>query len=326
MPPEVMKRLIRRDTTGKVGAERIRVLERYLGELPGYYQGPYGKLRKEIKEEIERSRRKAKVTRRESFQIPKEGHRQVAVVGPPNAGKSALLRAMSGAQVRIADYPFATLKPQAAVIDVHGARVQLVEIPGFLPGANDDRGGGRALLAAVRTADIILYVASLGKAAAELGDLRGVMAEVEQAGIDRPSALCLTGLDLSDEPALEAGDPKVSGLGFGPRVAACSTVTGQGLDEVIRLVWSMCGLIRVWRRGESPLDHGNPKPLAGEGEPFILEAGSTIADLAVAIHKELGAKVTQATIWGPSARFPGQTVGLAHVLSDGDEVELRTRR
>ncbi len=50
MPPEVMKRLIRRDVTGKVGNERVRIPRQALEGLPGFYQGPYGKLRKWIVE------------------------------------------------------------------------------------------------------------------------------------------------------------------------------------------------------------------------------------------------------------------------------------
>jgi len=333
MPPEVMKRLIKRDITGKVGAERVRILRQALESLPGYYQGPYGKLRKWISEEIDRSRAKAKVARRETFQVPKEGLRQVAVVGPPNAGKSSVLKALSGAQIKVADYPFATLKPQAAIVDVLGARVQLVEVPGLLPGAGDDRGGGRALLAAIRNADMILYVAGLGREGVGPSDLDAIRAEVRLAGIDKPSALCLTGLDLPGareeatahfEQALHeravgehaAGETlQAAGVDSGGRMVACSTLTGEGLDRLLEMVWSMCGLIRVWRRGDREK----------RGDPFVLESGATVGDLARAVHKDLESRLSQALIWGFSARFPGQAVGSRHVLADGDEVELRVR-
>jgi hypothetical protein len=274
----------------------------------------------------------AKVTRRETFQVPKEGLRQVAVVGPPNAGKSAVLKALSGARIKVADYPFATLKPQAAIVDVLGARVQLVEVPGLLPGASDDRGGGRALLAAIRNADMILYVAGLGREGAGPSDLDAIRAEVRLAGVDKPSALCLTGLDLPgvrEEAAAHsaplhgraAGERAVNAalqaatVDTGGRVVACSTLTGEGLDRLIEMVWSMCGLIRVWRRGDRER----------RGDPFVLESGATVGDLARAVHKDLESRLSQALIWGSSARFPGQAVGSRHALADGDEVELKIR-
>jgi len=307
MPPDVMKRLIKRDITGKTGAERVRVLREALDSLPGYYTGAFGKLRQWINQEIAATGLRAKVPARQSFNVPKQGHRQVAVVGPPNAGKSALLKALSGAQIRVAEYPFATLKPQAALVNVGGAWLQFVEIPGLLPGASEDRGGGKALLGAVRTADIVLYLSGLGQDPLEL-DL--VRREVAAAGIERPEATCLTGLDLPG--AREAAPARLAAAG---RAVACSTITGEGLDELRAMVWAMAGLVRVWRRGER-----------GEGgEPFVLDEGATIGDLARGVHKELSGVALKAVVWGPSARFPGQVVGPGHVLADGDEIELKVR-
>ena len=61
MPPDVMKRLIKRDITGKTGAERVRVLREALDSLPGYYTGAFGKLRKWINQEIAATGLRAKV-------------------------------------------------------------------------------------------------------------------------------------------------------------------------------------------------------------------------------------------------------------------------
>jgi hypothetical protein len=83
---------------------------------------------------------------------PAEGAAQIALVGPPNVGKSSLLQALSEIQIKTGDYAFTTLRPVPALTRIHGALVQLVEIPGLIEGAAEDRGGGRALLGVLRSA------------------------------------------------------------------------------------------------------------------------------------------------------------------------------
>jgi ribosome-interacting GTPase 1 len=53
--------------------------------------------------------------------------------------------------------------------------------------------------------------------------------------------------------------------------------------------------------------------------------GATVLDLAAEIHGELADAACRARIWGPSAKFPGQEVGLDHALRPGDTVEVLTR-
>jgi hypothetical protein len=303
-------RLIKKSLVGKEGSEKVKILREHLDGLPGYFQGPYGKIRRWVLDEIDRSRGRARVKHQEHFAIPKEGSRQVALVGAPNAGKSALLHALSGVQVRVAGYPFATLKPVAAIVAVNGAQLQLVEIPGIVQGASDDRGRGRSLLGAARNADVLLCVASLIEPA---GALEDVLTEVELAGMEKPAGLCLTGLD-----APGARDRAVAFTRAYPDlpVAVCSTVSSEGLDDVRRLVWRLARLIRVWPwRPET--DGAGDKEL-----PFVLDEGSRVADLARLIHKSFPGRVRSARVWGPSARFPGQIVGPSHVLLDEDRVEL----
>jgi hypothetical protein len=64
---------------------------------------------------------------------------------------------------------------------------------------------------------------------------------------------------------------------------------------------------------------------AVDGEPFALPRGATVADLADRVHHDLGRSGVGARVWGPSARFDGQRVGRAHLLADGDVVEVVTR-
>ncbi len=72
---------------------------------------------------------------------------------------------------------------------IQGLPVQLVEIPGLISGAGEDRGGGRALLGVLRGADAIVYC---HEASASFGALEEVRAEVDAAGISRPALLAAT--------------------------------------------------------------------------------------------------------------------------------------
>src|SRR5437870_1154222 len=146
MPHRTQQQLIKRRLVGKEGSERIRELRAILTELPNYKNGPYADLRKWVNAQIEDSRMRSRVVNRDSIAVRREGAAQIALVGPPNAGKSSLLRALSDVQIKIGNYAFTTLRPVPALVRIDGVLVQFVEIPGLLEGANDDHGGGRAFL------------------------------------------------------------------------------------------------------------------------------------------------------------------------------------
>src|SRR5438309_10621931 len=146
MPHRTQQQLIKRRLAGKEGAERIRELRTILSELPGYRNGPYADLRKWVEGELEETRTRKRVVNRDSIAVRREGAAQIALVGPPNAGKSSLLQALSSIQIKTGDYAFTTTRPVAAVTRMAGVLVQLVEIPGLLEGPADNRGGGRPVL------------------------------------------------------------------------------------------------------------------------------------------------------------------------------------
>src|SRR3954466_15938138 len=182
MPHRTQLQVIKRRLVGKEGAERIRVLRTALDELPDYKNGPYADIRKWVNGQIEESRTRSRVVHRDSIAVRREGAAQVALVGPPNAGKSSLLQALSSIQIRTGDFAFTTLRPVPALTRVGGVLVQLVEIPGLIEGANEDRGGGRALLGVLRSAEGIVFC---GRAGADPATLRVVMDEVATAEIVR---------------------------------------------------------------------------------------------------------------------------------------------
>src|SRR5204863_10091764 len=157
MPHRTQQQLIKRRLTGKDGAERIRELRAILTELPGYRNGPYADLRTWVERELETTRTRKRVVHRDSIAVRREGAAQIALVGPPDAGKASLLQSLSEIQIKTGDYAFTTTRPVPALTRIGGVLVQLVEIPGLIEGAHEGRGGARPLLAVLRVADAILF-------------------------------------------------------------------------------------------------------------------------------------------------------------------------
>lgn len=305
MPHRTYMQVIKRRLVGKEGAERTRELRVILDELPGYRNGPYADLRKWVQAQIEETRERAGVIQRDSIAVRREGAAQIALVGPPNAGKSSLLHALSDVQIKIGDYAFTTLRPVPALTRINGVLIQLVEIPGLIAGASEDRGGGRALLGVLRGADAVLYCADVRGPDEALTEVRH---EVAAAGIALPAILAATKLDeasAGDLARLQEAHPDLS-------IVTVSVLDDASLDRLKQEIWRLTGLIRIrLRRGKDT-----------DEVPLALEEGASVADVAARIHKELGSGCRGARIWGASARFDGQRVGRDHRVQDCDIVEV----
>ena len=297
MPHRTQQQLIKRRLVGKDGAERIRELRAILAELPGYRNGPYADLRKWVEGELDATRTRKKVVHRDSIAVRREGAAQIALVGAPNAGKSSLLQALSAIQIRTGDYAFTTTRPIAATTRLGGVLVQLVEIPGLIEGAAEDRGGGRALLGVLRNADAILFCHACDRPLDELETIRD---EVAAAGIELPALVAATKCDEAPPPE----HPELA-------VLPVSVLDDESLDRLRDELWAMTGLVRVHLRDG--------------GDPVALHPPATVLDVADTIHHEVRAHCTGARVWGTSARFDGQRVGPQHELADGDAVEVLTR-
>ena len=313
MPHRTFAEVAKRRLVGKEGSDRVATIRTLLGELPGYRNGPYADLRKWLEGELDQTRIRTKVLHRDSIQVRREGAAQIALVGPPNAGKSSLLQALSDIQIKTGDYAFTTLRPVPALTRIGGVLVQLVEIPGLIEGAHEDRGGGRALLGVLRNAGAIVYCRSASEPAA----LETVLGEVSAAGIEKRSVLALTKTDELSAADLERAVGNA--CGDSPQafeaVVPVSVLDDESLDRLRETIWRLTGLIRVWPRRDGRADD----------EPFALPAGATLAELADRIHHEVGRSCTGGRVWGTSARFDGQRVGRAHLLADGDIVEVLAR-
>ena len=152
-------------------AQRIKELEKLLSLAPrhkgaermvGDYRKKLAKLKAEFekKREQERSRRSGGGS--DEGAIRKEGAGQICLIGVTNSGKSALINAVSNAELTVADYPHSTPIPTPAMMVLEDVNIQLVELPGVFDGSYDT-GIGRQSLSVARNTDCIALVIDLSQ-------------------------------------------------------------------------------------------------------------------------------------------------------------------
>ena len=161
-----------------------------------------------------------------------------ALAGLPNAGKSSLLRRISNAKPKVADYPFTTLEPVLGVVDGPDAReLTVADIPGLIEGAADGAGLGHQFLAHLERARLLVHVldASEPELEARFELVDGELAAYG-AGLDkRPQLVVLNKSDLLDSvPVFGLSDPRIVA------VVATSCATGAGIDALKRGLFDLC--------------------------------------------------------------------------------------
>jgi ribosome-interacting GTPase 1 len=275
--------------------------------------------------------------------IRPEGAAQVALIGPPNAGKSSLHVRLTGSHAVVGPYPFATKFPLPGMLPHEDVQFQLVDLPPVSADYIEPWMGGT-----LQNADAVLLVVDLSDPDC-VDELEAVERRLEEKKVDLvarvpgrtdtvlqvpqdgelddspeeafedpfrlrlPALLAASKADLYSDPDAElqafrelAPDPFVS--------LAVSTETGQGIDELGPALFELLEVVRVYSKmpGHSP----------DMSKPFTLRRGGTVREVARQVHRGLAAELKFARIWGPSAEFDGQQVSGDHLVQDRDVVEL----
>jgi GTPase len=162
-----------------------------------------------------------------------------ALVGFPNAGKSSLLRRISNAKPKVADYPFTTISPVLGTVDSPGGRqLTVADVPGLIEGASEGLGLGHEFLAHLERARLLVHVidAAEGDAEERFRAIDHELAEYGAGLVERPQIVALNKVDAA--PTLRVlvtrDDPRVL------RVVRTSAVTGAGIDELKRALFELC--------------------------------------------------------------------------------------
>jgi ribosome-interacting GTPase 1 len=287
---------------------------------------------KELSEELEGPRKGGAARSGPALVIRPEGAAQIALIGPPNSGKSSLHARLTSSNAHVAPYPFTTQYPEPGMMPHEDIHFELVDLPAISP-----EHPLPWLASTLQTADACLLIIDLSEPSC-VEQVQAVLAALREKRVtltehwnpaetgsvttderdEDPFALRLPALMLAnkadaitDIEAELAAFRELTGLRY-PALAV-SAITGRGLGEIGPWLFLHLGIARIYTKAPG-------KPPDKE-RPFTLRRGQTVADVARLVHKDVARTLRYARVWGKSG-FDGQQVGREHPLADGDVVEL----
>lgn len=320
--------------------EMLRTIPKHKGT--DHLQGDIKRRIKELSDELAGPKKGAQ-RKGPVHAVRPEGAAQIALIGPPNAGKSALHVRLTGSRADVGPYPFTTKEPMPGMLPCEDVYFQLIDLP---PVSADYLESW--ITNALQPADGVLLVidlsdpdcaghlqAILGRLAEKKIDLHGwwpglkgpkprpepvIGPDGEEEILDPfrlelPAILVANKCELVDDPD---GELQVLQelLGLDLPTVQVSATTGAGCEQVAPLLFKGLQVVRVYSKAP-----GKP---ADTDRPFTLRQGQTVADMAGQLHKDIAAGLRYARIWG-SQVYPGQQVGPEHPVADRDVVELHVK-
>jgi len=304
----------------KTTEEKVEALERMLSTIPRH-KGTE-KLQADLKRRLSKLRaghEKRAVSRVGLIhRVEKEGAGQVVLVGPPNSGKSQLVRSLTHAMPEVADYPFTTRIPLPGMMAFEDVQIQLVDLPPVHPDLPESW-----VYQIIRTADAALLVVDLSDPDL-LEDLETTLAETQKAKVNlsaatmpEPGWMALKTLLVGNKTDARgaAEDLEILRELYSARfpILQVSAHTGEGLPELRRAVFGLLQLVRVYTKAPG-------KKLEREA-PYVLKRGARLMDLAAHVHHDFVTQLRFARVWG-HGRFEGQMVNRDYLLDDKDVIEL----
>ncbi len=308
--------------------EELAALEEMWRELPKHKSSE--KLQAELKKKLSAARKavqkggKKGATQVDPFAIPRTGAGQIALIGTPNTGKSAIVAALTNANVKVAEYPFATGVPLPGMVPYEDIQIQLIDTP---PLTADHVPAGFAGL--WRSADALLIVVDVA-ADSVLEDAEACLQHLAERNValtegerEKPqeagAVLKVPGLLFANKMDLPGAADNLALLRefFASRVRIeplCALDDAQ-LQQLPALFYELIRVVRVYAKP--------PGRKADLDEPFVLPMGSNVIDLAHKVFRGHDHRVQSARIWGHGVA-DGQNVQLDHALHDKDIVELHT--
>lgn len=179
----------------------------------------------------------------------------VGLLGLPNAGKSTLIRAVSAARPKVADYPFTTLHPNLGVVRVAAHRsFVMADVPGLIKGAAEGAGLGIQFLKHLSRTRLLLHLVDLGPQGDPVADVAAIVAELERFSPElatRERWLVLNKIDLlpGEEREQRCRD-LVEALQWHGPVFEVSALAGEGTDRLVHAIMDFIETHACMEEGE----------------------------------------------------------------------------
>jgi ribosome-interacting GTPase 1 len=323
LPPECQK-LEEEYRAAKSTPEKITALEAYLTAIPKHKGTDH--LRADLRRKLSKLKaspqaKKGTAKQQSAFHIDKEGAGQVALIGPANGGKSALVAALTNASPEVSEAPMTTWTPTPGMMAVDNIQIQLIDTPSLSREFVDPE-----MFNMLRRVDLILLVVDVQTdPVRQIKETVDILHErriiplnlqdqyTEELALTAKPFLVLAN-KTDDESINEVFDIFCELLEGDWPLLPVSAATGRNLDLLEQTVFDQLGIIRIYSKIP-----GKPADMSA---PFAARKGCTVEEFAEKVHKDFYENLKSARVWG-SATFDGQMVGRDHVLQDGDVVELR---
>ena len=299
LPPQFFT-LSEKSKEAKTAKEKLSFLEEMLAICPKH-KGTE-KVQKDLKTKIAKLKREAeskKKTKKEQiYTIKREGAGQIVISGPPNPGKTSLINALTQANFKVANYPFATTLPQPAMMPYEDISIQLIDTP---PLTKDFSPGW--LKNILINSDGILAVFDISKEDFE-NEIEEFKKILENLGLKNKKILFLCNkIDLiNQKPSVQK-----------EKLIFISALKKIGLGDLKRKIFEILEIVRVYSKkpGKEPdLSH-----------PFIFKNDSRLIDLISEIHQDLAQKFKYARLFERNSKT-ATIIGKDYLLKDGDIVEV----
>jgi len=279
--------------SAKTTDEKIEKLKKMISAAPKHKGSE--NLRAELNKRLVKLKRESEKEKKKkggkSVGVKKEGNAQVTLFGFTQSGKSTLLSALTNARPKISSLPFTTFQPELGTLDLDGLKVQMVDLPARM----DDK----EILSIARASDLIVVVVT------SLDELISINSMFRQENMMTRKIFALNKIDYIPKDELRKFEKLP--------VVKISALNGENLEELRQKIFENLDLIRVYTK-----EPGKKPSIL----PMIVKKDSTIGGMAEKIRKDYPKRFLKAKVWGKSAKFNGQIVGITHVLQDKDIVEL----
>jgi GTP-binding protein len=259
----------------------------------------------------------------------------VGIVGLPNAGKSTLLRGVSSARPKVADYPFTTLEPVLGVVVVGYESFVLADLPGIIEGAHEGAGLGHQFLRHVERTRILVHLLD-GSRADPVADLQTLNRELTSYSEDlerKRQQVVVNKIDLPEVRARVADlDARLRSLGHDSLFI--SAATREGVPELLRRLLELLSTIEVPYVAEAELPVLRPRGrqprfsvtrkdsvfvVEGEGPVSLVEMmGVESEEARLEVRRRLGRMGVAAALRRAGAR-PGDRVRFGTVEMEWQE-------